>query len=144
MILHLHTPVGVIQICWIAPGPSISAMVMVSLGLMTIKGFTFQVWPRSRAAQDALFSLRVLGRAGLAIPPLPFSPVMFSGDMERDSAFESLERFPRLVLRPSKDEVWANAPSDIMTPMKIVVILFIFFEILRFWIMMKTSMLKLL
>ena len=34
-------PVGVIHICWIAPGPSMSAIVNVSPGLMMINGFTF-------------------------------------------------------------------------------------------------------
>src|SRR5512133_1212564 len=93
-IENLQLPVGVIQICWIAPGPSISAIVNVSPGLILTYGFTFQPCPRSRAA---LYAFAVFGlslSAGSAIPPLPFSPLKFSGLIERVLASDSLLRLP--------------------------------------------------
>ena len=47
---------------------------------ITIYGFTFQPQPKSRAASDALPS------PISAIPPFPFSPVLFSGETEKLSA----------------------------------------------------------
>ena len=67
--------------CWIAPGPSISARVKVRPASIFTEGDTFHFCPRSRAD-----SLPV---PSLAMPPLPFSPVKFSGLMERVFAFES-------------------------------------------------------
>ncbi len=72
---------GVIQICWMQPGPLISASVKVVLALMRTEGETFQPWPRSRAA--------FLPVPSVAMPALPFSPVKFSGLIERDWAFET-------------------------------------------------------
>ena len=85
---------GVIQICWIAPGPSISATVNVLLALIRTEGETFQLRPRSRAAFCPVPSV--------AMPPFPFSPVKFSGLIERDRASDSRERLPRFMSRPLK------------------------------------------
>ncbi len=81
MIERRQLPVGVIQICWMKPGPLISPSVKVVLALMRTEGETFQPCPRSRAAPWPVPSV--------AIPALPFSPVKFSGLMERDCAFET-------------------------------------------------------
>ena len=85
---------GVIQICWIAPEPSISARVKVVPALMRTEGETFQPWPSSRAA--------FLPVPSVAMPALPFSPVKFSGLIERDWALDSRERLPRFMSRPLK------------------------------------------
>ena len=85
-------PVGVIQICCIAPDPFISAAVYVSPALISTEGDIFHPRPSSRAARAPVPSV--------AIPPFPFSPVGFSGLMDRDFAFESLERFPIPPERP--------------------------------------------
>ena len=74
-------PVGVIQICWMQPGPLISPRVKVVLALMRTEGEIFQPWPRSRAA--------FLPVPSVAMPALPFSPVKFSGLIDRDWAFET-------------------------------------------------------
>src|SRR5271169_5702910 len=90
----LSSGAGVSQICWIAPGPVISARVKVDLAGTLTKGETFQPCPRSRAAPRA---------APLVdMPALPFSPVKFSGLIERLLAGERRERFPRLRSRPLK------------------------------------------
>ena len=68
-------PVGVIQMCWMAPGPLMSARVKVLLALMCTDGETFQPCPSSRAA--------LLPVPSVAIPPLPFSPLKFSGLIDR-------------------------------------------------------------
>ena len=86
-------PVGVIQICWMAPGPSISARTRTSPGLMRIEGEIFQPWPRSRAGDWPVLR----GHAGLA-----FSPVKFSGLMERLTVFDSNDNLPRPMFNPSK------------------------------------------
>src|SRR5215469_5191935 len=86
-------PVGVIQICWIDPCPEMSARVNVSPGLMITKGFTFHPRPRSRAASDATPSV--------AIPPLPFSPVKFSGLTEKVFASEVRKILLSPFARPS-------------------------------------------
>ena len=65
----------------------------------------------------------------MAMPPLPFSPVKFSGEMERDSAFESLARFPRFVFRPSNVGFCANA-AIVKNPQMMIDV--IFFILLRF------------
>src|SRR5690554_4350077 len=104
-------PVGVIQICWMAPGPSISAMVNVSPGLIVTNGFTFHPCPRSRAGTEAFAVLRGALGSGVAIPPFPFSPVKFSGLIERVSASESLYRFPMFISSPLNDRFWATDPS---------------------------------
>ncbi len=86
-----HLPVGVIQICCIAPGPPMSASSKVSPALMVTQGEIFHPWPRSRAHAAPFPSV--------AMPPLPFSPLKFSGESERLFALERRGRFPRL--RPS-------------------------------------------
>ena len=63
------------------PDPLISASVKVLPALMLTEGETFQPWPRSRAA--------FLPVPSVAMPALPFSPVKFSGLIERDWAFET-------------------------------------------------------
>ena len=72
---------GVIQICWIAPDPLISANVNVDLALIGIEGETFQPCPKSRAT--------CLPLPSVAIPAFPFSPVKFSGLMDRVSASDN-------------------------------------------------------
>ena len=90
----LSSVAGVIQICWIAPEPSISARVKVDLALTETEGETFQPRPSSRAAPSPV--------PLVAMPALPFSPVKFSALMERDWALESRERLPRVMSRPLK------------------------------------------
>src|SRR3972149_7724677 len=85
-----------------APGPGISARVTVSPGWIRMYGFTFQPWPRSLAAWNALAWLGLSLSSGVAIPPLPFSPVKFSGLMERVLALDSLYRLPIFISRPLK------------------------------------------
>jgi len=77
----LSSGAGVIQVCWIAPGPAISASVKVDRALMRTEGETFQPWPSSRAA--------FLPVPSVAMAALPFSPVKFSGLIDRDWALES-------------------------------------------------------
>src|ERR1700683_5481041 len=84
---------GVIQICWTAPGPVMSARVKVEPAATLTIGETFHPWPRSRAA--------FLAAPSTDIPPLPFSPVKFSGLIERDWASERRKRWPRLEFSPS-------------------------------------------
>src|SRR5260370_37308016 len=92
---------GVSHICWIAPGPVISAMVKVDLAGTCTKGDTFQPWPRSRAAP--------LAGPSVDMPALPFSPVKFSGPMERVLAFERRLKLPRFKSRPLKGPSAAEA-----------------------------------
>ena len=80
-------PVGVIQICWMAPEPWMSASVKVFPASICTDGEIFQPCPSSRAACAPVPSV--------AIPPLPFSPVKFSGLIDRDFALESRGRLPR-------------------------------------------------
>src|SRR3569833_3259880 len=75
-----------------APGPVISASVKVDFAGTRTKGETFQPCPRSRAAPRAAPSVDV--------PALPFSPVKFSGPMERVLALDKRLRFPRLRSSP--------------------------------------------
>ena len=82
------------QICWTAPGPVISARVKVDLAGTRTKGETFQPWPRSRAAP--------LAAPSVDMPALPFSPLKFSGPMERVLAFDIRLRLPRFRSRPLK------------------------------------------
>ena len=92
-----------------APDPLISAMVNVSLGLIRMYGFTFQPRPKSR---DDARALAWLGRRSVvsAMPPHPFSPVKFSGEIERVCALERRYRLPRLTSRPFHDgRYWAKA-----------------------------------
>src|SRR5580658_7674783 len=89
---------GVIQICWMAPGPAMSARVKVERAATLTIGETFHPWPRSRAA--------FLAAPSTDIPAFPFSPVKFSGPIERVWASERRKRLPRLEFSPS------NFPSS--------------------------------
>src|SRR5271170_1275200 len=95
MMLERHGPVGVIQICAIAPAPLISAITFASPGSITTYGETFHPRPSFRAG---LFDL-----SGCAIAPLPFSPVGFSGLIDRLSAVERIERLPMCMPSPLND-----------------------------------------
>src|SRR6185369_8312 len=90
----LSNGAGVSQICWIAPGPVISAIVNVDLAGTRTKGDTFHPCPRSRAAPFAAPSVDM--------PALPFSPVKFSGPIERVLAFDTRLKLPRFKSRPLK------------------------------------------
>src|SRR5580692_12301942 len=86
--------------CWMEPAPLISARVTVFSGGITMNGFTFQPCPRSRAAFEALPSV--------AMPPLPFSPLKFSGLIEKLLALETRYRLLRLLVSPSYELSWAT------------------------------------
>ena len=106
-MLKRQWPVGVIQICWIAPGP-------------------VDVGQRERLARlDAdggrdLPALAEVARAALRRCPrwpcraLPFSPVKFSGLIERVFAFDSRERLPMFMPRPLVP--WLCGCADRLTP----------------------------
>jgi len=83
-----------------APGPSISASVKVSLASICTDGEIFHPWPSSRAACAPVPSV--------AMPPLPFSPVKFSGLIERVLAFDSRESVPIPRPRPLDGGFWAS------------------------------------
>src|SRR5271155_3287365 len=91
-MLERHGPVGVIQICAIAPAPPISASTFTSPGSITTYGATFHPRPSFRAG--------LLAGSGIAIAPLPFSPVGFSGLIERLSAAERIARLPHVHAEP--------------------------------------------
>jgi hypothetical protein len=91
-IEHRQFPVGVIQMCWITPDPLISASVKVAPALIRMLGLTFQPWPRLRAA--------FLPVPSVAMPPLPLSPVKFSGLIDLVSASESRNRLCSPVSMP--------------------------------------------
>jgi len=63
------------------PGPAISANVTVVLAWTRMAGDTFQPRPNSRVA--------ALPSPSVAMPPWPFSPVRFSGLIDRDCAGET-------------------------------------------------------
>ena len=67
---------GVIQICCTAPDPRMSARVNVERALIFTEGETFHPCPSSLAA--------FLPVPSVAMPAFPFSPVKFSGLIERD------------------------------------------------------------
>src|ERR1700757_5043447 len=96
-MLERHAPVGVIQICAIPPAPEISASTFTSPGSITTYGATFHPRPNFRAG--------LLARSGVAIAPLPFSPVGFSGLIERLSASESIARLPMCMPSPLNDAI---------------------------------------
>src|ERR1700691_5927685 len=96
-MLERHAPVGVIQICAIAPAPEISASTFTSPGSMTTYGATFHPRPS--------FLAGLLAGSGLAIAPLPFSPVGFSGHIERLSAVERIARLPTCMPSPLNDAI---------------------------------------
>ena len=93
-------PVGVIQMCWIAPAPWTSAITKVWPASIRTEGETFQPWPNSRAARAPVPSV--------AMPPLPFSPVKFSGLIERVWAADKRGRLPRFISKPSNSSVSAR------------------------------------
>src|SRR5579859_5429296 len=70
------------------------------LALMSTEGETFHPLPRSRAA--------ALPVPSVAIPPLPFSPVKFSGLIERDLASESRYKSPMAGTRLGVSAPGAN------------------------------------
>src|SRR6267378_4154468 len=72
-----------------------SASTFTSPGSITIYGETFHPRPSLRAG--------LLTGSGDAIAPLPFSPVGFSGLIERLSAFDRIGRLPRCMPRPLND-----------------------------------------
>src|SRR5215470_11424148 len=88
-----QTPVGVIQICCMDPGPVISAMVKLVWAFISTDGLTFHPFPKSLAADSPVpFS---------AMPPFPFSPLKFSGLIERLFASDNrkiMERFDSIPL----------------------------------------------
>jgi hypothetical protein len=95
MMLKRRLPVTVIQICCTAPMSCMFASSKVSpAGIFTL-GDTFQPWPPNQAATS--FPV-----PSVAMPPLPFSPVKFSGDMERVFALDKRERFPSPMFKPLK------------------------------------------
>jgi hypothetical protein len=114
MIEWRHLPsASVIQICWIAPGPSISARVKVSPGSMKIDGLIFQPCPRPPALA---YSAPV---PSVAMPPLPLAPSKFSGLIERDFASDSRDSTPRLMPNPLNPAI-ALAPPFV-PPILIVI-----------------------
>src|SRR3954452_25189652 len=90
------------QICWIAPGPSISARTPVALPAISMLGEIFQPCPSSRAELAPVPSV--------AFPPSPFAPVKFSALIERVCADDNRDKFPRLIPRPlnESDIVWLH------------------------------------
>jgi hypothetical protein len=89
-------PVGVIQICWMAAGAGDVGEGEGFPGLDADGGGDLPA-----AAEFA----RAVGLPvpSVAMPPAPFSPVKFSGLIERVRAAESLLRLPRLRPRPLKE-----------------------------------------
>jgi hypothetical protein len=85
-------PAGVIHIYCIAPGPVISASTAVSPALMLMKGLIFNPCPSPAADFESVPST--------AMPPLPFLPVIFSGLIDRITAFDSRHRFPMFIPSP--------------------------------------------
>ena len=71
---------------------------------MRTEGETFQPCPRSRAA--------FLPVPSVAMPALPFSPVKFSGLIERVWAAESRQRLPMFVPKPSKPAGAGGVSAD--------------------------------
>src|SRR3984957_9655865 len=89
-ISHLQFPVGVIQICWIEPGPSISAIINVLFAFISTEGLIFQPCPNSRAAPDPV--------PVSAFPPAPLAPLKFRSE-EHTSELQSRENLVcRLLL----------------------------------------------
>ena len=87
-------------------------MVYVSLGLMTTNGFTFHPWPSSREA------FRALPFSSVAMPPLPGSPVGFSGLMDLVFASLSKNKLPGLMFKPLNPELFcADAIVEIKRTM---------------------------
>ena len=95
-IAYYNTALGyatkALQMCRIAPGPSISARVTVLLPCRVMQGEIFQPRPSSRA-EDSPAPVR-------ALPPPPLAPSGFSALIERETALESRARLPRLIPKP--------------------------------------------
>src|ERR1035441_7012321 len=91
--------------------------VAVSWALSRMKGRTFQPWPKLSAARAEAAGLGSVG-LGMAMPPLPFSPVGFSAEMERVRPCPKSGRVPRPTCRPANKD-WLRsldglpaAPAD--------------------------------
>ena len=97
------------QMCWMMPGPATSIRTAVSPALTRMKGRTFQPWPRSSAARALATGLGSVG-LGIAMPPLPFSPVGFSAEIDRVRPRPRRGRLPRPGCRPM------HAPPAIPPP----------------------------
>src|ERR1043166_4527968 len=85
-----------------APVPAVSAKIAVSPDFTTMDGLTFQPRPRYLAA---FWPVPVV-----AMPPLPRSPVGFSGEIERVSALEVRYRVESVADSPSEDCATAGTP----------------------------------
>src|SRR5277367_1361367 len=83
------------------PGPVISARVTVVLALISMEGETFQPWPSSREA--------CAPSPLVAMPAWPFSPVKFSGLMERDSTLSRRKIFSRFTPNVAPPWSWARS-----------------------------------
>ena len=70
---------------------------------MRMEGETFHFCPGPRAWTAPVPSV--------AMPPRPFSPVKFSGEMDRVRAPDSRYRLPRLTPSPLNGVVMAGSPS---------------------------------
>src|SRR5258708_10895112 len=91
-MLKRQVPVGVIHICWMAPGPPMSARTRVSPAAIVIDGDILHPRPSSRAGAAPVPSV--------AAPPRPFSPVKFSGLIERVLAFDKRDRVAMSTPKP--------------------------------------------
>jgi hypothetical protein len=91
--LTIPIEAGVIQICWITPEPLISPIVNVDFAGIRTDGEIFQPRPNSRAA--------FLPVPSVAMAALPFSPVKFSGLIERVLAFDSRGKPAKSMPSPS-------------------------------------------
>jgi hypothetical protein len=85
-------PEVVHQMWFTAPLAFTSAKVNTSPAFSTTYGLIFQPRPKSRA--------QPLAGPSSDMPPLPFSPVKFSAEIERVFAFVSLYRLPKLLFNP--------------------------------------------
>src|SRR5205085_12168867 len=88
-VVNRQCTVGVIQSCWMAPGPVMLAISVGCAGGMSMQGRHCR--PRPSSAD---------GPPGSAIPPFPFSPVGFSAQIDLVFAEESRERFPKCIPSP--------------------------------------------
>src|SRR5580658_2539364 len=103
-------PVGVNQMLRMEPGPVISARVKVVLLLISMEGETFQPWPNSREACEPV--------PLVAMPACPFSPVKFSGLMERDSTLSRRKIFSKLTPSVAPPRSWAMSVEGLEHPQR--------------------------
>src|SRR5690242_9213300 len=89
-----------------APGPFISAIIIVLPPSIHVYGFTFHPTPNSLACSPLTPSFRA------AFPPLPGSPVKFSGLIDLVLALDNLNRLPMFISRPLKRVVSFCANAD--------------------------------